>query len=50
VSTELTCVFNVNGMTAGEKYPTYPADVFQCEYNAFKQQTTGNDKWIEIGT
>ena len=32
VSAELTCVFNVNGMTMGEKCLTYLADVFQCEY------------------
>jgi hypothetical protein len=32
VSAELTCVFNVNGMAMGKKYPTDPADVFECEY------------------
>jgi len=50
VFAELTCVFNVNGMKLGEKYPTYPADVFQCEYRIkFPWKTMhSNNKLQEI--
>jgi len=48
VSAKLTCVFNVNGMTLGEKCLTYLADVFQCEYRVkFLWKTMHSNKKLQ---